>query len=132
VRGKDVHAPGFYLHIEPGESFMGCGVWHPETKVLTKIREAIISDPTRWKRLKGARRFHERLEMGGESLVRAPKGFDPDHPLVEDLKRKDFTSYAPLTQKIVTSATLIDEYADLCRRAGSFQRFLCDAMGVPY
>ena len=44
VRAKDVHAPGFYLHMEPGNVFMGAGIWHPDNPTLGKIREAIVAD----------------------------------------------------------------------------------------
>ena len=39
--GKDVHAPGFYFHIDPDEVFVGAGIWHPDSKTLGKIRKAI-------------------------------------------------------------------------------------------
>ena len=39
--GKDVHAPGFYLHLEPGQVFFGCGVWHPDGATLARIRGSI-------------------------------------------------------------------------------------------
>ena len=55
VRAKDVHAPGFYLHMELGNVFMGAGIWHPGSVTLGKIREAIVADPKRWKRLKNAK-----------------------------------------------------------------------------
>ena len=47
-QGKDVHAPGFYLHIEPGQSFAGVGLWNPETKVARAIRQSINDDPATW------------------------------------------------------------------------------------
>ena len=36
-QGKDVHAPGFYFHVEPGDCFVGVGLWRPESKALNKI-----------------------------------------------------------------------------------------------
>ena len=41
--GKDVHAPGFYLHIEPGNNFVGAGIWRPDSQTLATIRTAIIN-----------------------------------------------------------------------------------------
>src|SRR4051794_11111881 len=46
---KDAHAPGFYLHLAPGQVFGGGGIWHPDTKTATKIRQAIVDDPERWR-----------------------------------------------------------------------------------
>ncbi len=72
---KDAHAPGFYLHIEPGNCFMGGGVWHPAGPALRRIREGIDEDSQGWKRASRGRRFRERFELAGDSLVRAPRGF---------------------------------------------------------
>ncbi len=88
--GKDVHAPGFYLHIEPGNCFLGAGIWRPESKVLAAIREFIADNPNGWREAVGARAFKKDWELVGTTLVRPPRGFEPDHPLIVDLKRKDF------------------------------------------
>ena len=129
---KDAHAPGFYLHVQPGECFAGVGLWRPESKVAYEIREAIAEDPTRWKRATRGKRFTEVFELGGDSLVRPPRGFDADHPLIEDLKRKDFIASTRLTQKAITSDHFMEDFTDLCKRSVPFMRFLCDAVGVPF
>ncbi len=130
--GKDVHAPGFYLHIQPGECFIGVGLWRPESKVAYQIREAIADDPTRWKRATRGKRFTEVFELGGDSLMRPPRGFDAEHPLIEDLKRKDFIASTGITQKALTSDHFMEDFTDLCKRSTPFMRFLCEAVGVPF
>ena len=90
--GKDAHAPGFYLHLEPGMCFAGCGVWRPDGPTVTKIREAIDGERDAWTRVTTARDFTETFELEGDSLKRPPRGYEADHPLVEDLKRKDFVA----------------------------------------
>ncbi len=132
IAGKDAHAPGFYMHIEPGASFIGVGLWRPETKLAYGIREAIAEDPARWKRASRSQRFTEVLELGGESLKRPPRGFDEDHPLLEDLKRKDFIASTRITQKAIVSDHLMEDFADTCKRAAPFMKFLCEAVGVPF
>ncbi|MGE0485554.1 MAG: DUF2461 domain-containing protein [Gammaproteobacteria bacterium] len=87
---KDVHAPGFYVHIEPGNCFLGAGIWHPEAKALAAIREFIADNPNAWKQATRAAAFRKRWELVGDALVRPPRGFDPEHELIADLKRKDF------------------------------------------
>lgn len=129
---KDAHAPGFYLHIQPSECFVGVGLWRPETKVAYSIRESIAENPTAWKKASRGKKFTATYSLGGDSLVRPPKGFDPDDPLLEDLKRKDFIASMRVTQKTVTSADFLDEYAAMCRDAAPFMKFLCDAVGVPF
>lgn len=130
--GRDVHAPGFYLHLQPGECFMGVGLWRPETKQAYAIRERIAEDPTGWKKATRSKRFIDVYSLGGDSLVRPPKGFDADHPFIDDLKRKDFIASTRLTQKDVTSEDFLDQFADHARRAAPFMAFLCEGVGVPF
>src|SRR5438874_507873 len=49
--GKDVHAPGFYMHFAPDEVFFGGGLWMPPPEALNKIREAIAARPAAWKKV---------------------------------------------------------------------------------
>jgi uncharacterized protein (TIGR02453 family) len=132
VIAKDAHAPGYYVHLQPRECFVGVGLWRPETKVAYQIREAIAEDPTGWKRATRSKRFSDVLEIGGDSLVRPPKGFDPEHPLIEDLKRKDFIASTRITQKMVTSDSFMNDLTDIFKRATPFMRFLCGAVGVNF
>ncbi len=86
--GKDAHAPGFYLHLEPGACFAACGIWHPGGDALAEIRNAIIEDPVRWTRMTQAKAFRDTFTLMGQSLQRPPRGYDAAHPLIDDLKRK--------------------------------------------
>lgn len=131
-RAKDAHAPGFYVHLERGHCFMGVGLWRPESKVATAIRHHIDAEQAAWKRAGRGKRFGEVFTFEGESLKRPPKGFGPDHPLLDDLKRKDFIATAPLTQRAVTSPDFMKTYVADCKRAVPLMRFLCDAVGVPF
>lgn len=131
-QGKDAHAPGYYLHLEPRNVFIGVGTWRPDTPTVTAIRQAIVDDPEAWRDAVGDRDFGDTFELAGESLKRPPRGFDADHPLVEDLKRKDFIAVRNLTQKTVTSPGFDAELARLYEAADPFMRFLCEAVGVPF
>jgi uncharacterized protein (TIGR02453 family) len=130
--GKDAHAPGYYLHIDRGECFAGAGMWHPDSPSLKKIREAIVEDPQTWKRTTAGKRFREEYVLEGDRLKRPPRGFDPDHPLVEDLKRKDFIGVATLPQKMITDPRLPQELAKIFRAGTPLMKFLCDAVDVPF
>ena len=131
-QARDVHTPGFYLHLEPDECFAGLGIWHPDGAALAKVRAFLAADPASWGRTIGARGFRDRFEFGGESLKRPPKGFDPDHPLIEDLKRKDFIVVTPIDEATVTAAGFIDGFESLCRTGAPFVRYLCAALGIPF
>ena len=124
--GRDVHAPGFYLHLEPGSVFMGSGLWHPDGPTLNAIRSAIVEDPARW------REVSEGLELGGESLKRGPRGIDPDHPLIDDLKRKDFVCFVNTSQAAACRRGFLDSFVATCRSASPFVRFLTEAVDLEF
>ena len=130
--GEDAHAPGFYLHLQPKEVFVGVGSWRPDTPTVTAIREGIVADPSGWKRAIGGRRFSETYAMSGESLKRPPRGFDGDHPLIEDLKRKDFIAVRNLSQKEVCAPTFARDLEALFRTGAPLMRFLCGSVDVPF
>ncbi len=132
LMAKDVHAPGFYINIEPRSCYMGVGLWRPETKVAYAIRKHIDAEPARWKRVTRSESFAGVFTVTGDSLVRPPRGYDADHPLIDDLKRKDFIASTRLTQKQVTSTTFMDDFVDNCTRGAPFMQFLCEAVGVPF
>ena len=128
-RSKDAHAPGYYLHLAPGEVFAGGGIWHPDATALTAIREAIVRDPQACTR---ATRLGDGLELGGEKLKRVPSGFDKEHPHAEDLKRKDYFAWVTLSQDAATAPGFLDHYTRLCESAAPLMRFLCGALAVAY
>ena len=68
----------------------------------------------------------------GDSLKRPPKGFDAEHPLIDDLKRKDFIGVTRVTQKSITGAGFMDDFEALCRDGTPLVRYLCKALNVPY
>ena len=129
---RDVHAPTFYLHLAPGEVFAAVGLWHPDGTTLGRIRDAIVERPAAWRRAAHGGPFTNAYRLGGESLRRPPRGYDPNHPLIEDLKRKDFIGSATLSEEAVAEPGFVQQYADLCRAGVPFMRFLCDAVGVPF
>ena len=132
LSGKDAHAPGFYVHLQPGECFMGAGLWRPESKVAYEIRHSIDDNQKKWERAVKSPEFTEVFSLRGDSLIRPPKGFDADHPLIDDLKRKDFIASTKLSQKQVTSDDFLDTFIDYCRRTAPFMSFVCGAVGVPF
>jgi uncharacterized protein (TIGR02453 family) len=127
--GRDAHTPCFYLHLEPGNVFAGAGLWHPPGPALTAVRRAIAEQPKRWRSVTGDRAFAAHHTLGGDTLSRAPRGFDPDDPLIDDIKRKDFVSYCPFTERQVCAEGFLARFTDCCSAAGSFVRFLTEAVG---
>lgn len=130
--GKDVHAPGFYLHVAPEECFLGVGCWHPEADVLGRIRDHIAEDPERWFAVRDQKKFATQWALTGDSLMRAPRGYALDHPALDDLKRKDFIGIAPLSFDEATGPKLVKLAATRFATAAPFMRFLCEAVQVAY
>lgn len=125
-RGKDAHAPVFYLHLEPDGPFAAAGVWHPDNIALTRIRTAIVNNPEQWTKLT------RKLDLEGDSLSRPPKGFDPQHPLIEDIKRKDFVASVPFTEAQVCSPTFLRDFAKACRAMLPLVKFTTNALGLKF
>jgi uncharacterized protein (TIGR02453 family) len=129
---KDVHSPGFYLHLEPGDVFIGAGIWQPDTKTAHTIRSSIVERSAAWKKAAHTQPFSKSFGLMEESLVRAPRGFDPDHPFVDDLRRKNFIGIRALDEKTATSARFLDTFLKTCAEGAPLVRFLCEAVGVKY
>jgi len=131
-RAKNAYAPGYYFHVAPGEVFAGVGIWHPESKALRAIREHLAAESAAWKKAIGRKAFRETFELEGDRLKRHPRGFDPEHPFIEDLKRKDFIGVARLTQAYAMSPDLPKELARTFKAGSPLMAFLCDALDVPF
>lgn len=130
--GKDSHAPGYYLHLEPGNVFIALGIWHPEMVVLKRIRNSIVSDPEAWTSIILDPAFSDTYRLEGESLRRAPKGYDADHPLIEDLRRKDFAGVCRMNQDDALKPDFLEILADTWRAGNRFMRYLTEIGGHPY
>jgi len=130
--GRDVHAPGYYVHIEPDACFLAVGVWRPDRASLEQIRQAIVDRPDRWRRATRTRKFRDRFELSGESLKRVPRGFPADHPLVEDLKRTDYVGVGELSEEDILGKQFPDTVATTFAAGRPFMRFLCEALQVPF
>jgi uncharacterized protein (TIGR02453 family) len=123
-KGKDAHAPVFYLHLEPDNCFAAAGVWHPDQHALTKIRTAIVAQPEQW--AKASRN----LELEGESLLRPPRGFDPMHPHIADLKRKDFVASVAVSDAQVCGPNFMRDFTTACRTMRPLVEFTTRALGL--
>lgn len=132
AQGKDIHAPGFYLHLAPDECFVAAGIWHPESRVLAAIRSFMDDNPAAWRRALEATSFGDHFALAGESLKRPPRGFSADHPLIDDLKRKDFIALKPIEAESIRQSNLVERTLHDYRRSDHFMRYLCSAIGVNY
>lgn len=130
--GKDVHAPGYYLHIAPQECFLGAGIWRPDSTALGQIREAIRDKGEKWQAARDDTDFAQHFALGGESLKNAPRGYAKDHPLLEDLKRKDFIAIEHFDRDQVLSDDFLQDTVAHFDYASRYMQFLCGALGVRF
>jgi len=131
-RAKDVHAPGYYLHIDPGQVFVGVGMWRPQSDALRGIRERIVARPAEWRRVVDDRDFRRCFTLGGESLSRPPRGFDKDHECIDDIKRKSFIAVREFDVGDCLKPRFQQSVETTFRKAEPFMRFLCAAVDVRF
>lgn len=130
--GKDIHAPGFYVHIATDECFFAVGCWHPEPDALGKLRDHIVQKPEKWFAARDDKKFAAHWDLWGDSLTRPPRGYDGKHPAIEDIKRKDFVAVAQLSIAEATGPGLVKLAGKRFTASVPFMRFLCEALEVPY
>lgn len=128
--GKDVHAPGFYVHIEPEGCFVGAGIWHPESKVLNDIRTFIDDNPAAWKKAIQRGTFAKQFQLEGDSLKRPPRGFNADHPLIDDLKRKDFIAIKTIPSDSIHSKRFTASVLRDFQKTDPLMHYLCTALNI--
>jgi uncharacterized protein (TIGR02453 family) len=131
--GRGAHVPGFYIHLAPDEVYLGGGIWMPEPDALAQIRSAIAEKSSAWKKANADAAFKKAFDgVQGEALSRPPRGFDADHPFIEDIKKKSFFAMKASSPKAAQSPAFIDEVANTFRAARPVMKFLCDAVGAPF
>ncbi len=130
--GRDVHAPGFYVHIEPDDCFIGVGIWRPDSTALGKIRDAIVERDKYWLDALNIKAFKRNFELSGEALKTAPRGYDKTHPLIEDLRRKDFIAISAVDDKKVLSKDFMSHAIKRFTEAEAYMQFLCGALALKY
>lgn len=132
--GKSAHAPGFYLHLAPNEVFAAIGVWGPPSAPLRSIRQFIVDNPNEWLDVTQGEAFASTYnrDLAADSLKRAPKGFDPNHPLIDELKRKHFVASAPLTEEAVCAVDFLPNLHAIWQRGAGFMSYLTRAVDLPW
>lgn len=129
---KDVHAPGYYVHIEPDSVFLGTGMWMPASEPLRAIRDRIVAKPREWQRAISDKTFKRHFRLGGESLKRPPRGFDKDHEFIDDIKRKSFIAVRELDPAACLNPRFQQRVETSFKAAAPFMKFLCRAVDVPF
>jgi len=107
-KGKWQASAGFYLHIEPGRTFLAGGIYMPDGPQLKKIRSAIARDPKKFLGIVMSKTFKSNFgTFKGDKLSRAPMGYTPDHPMIEWLRFKQFIVVAEWPENTAMKGNLV-------------------------
>ncbi|WP_419945649.1 TIGR02453 family protein [Candidatus Poriferisodalis sp.] len=131
VRGSDVHAPGYYVHLDTERCFFGAGSWMPDRDALAAYRVAIDENPDVWIAARDTCQSGG-WRMEGERLKRAPRDWSIDHPMIEDLKRKSFIAVHDFDHDIALKPEFPSVIAAWCTESCPLMKFLCAAVGLKF
>jgi len=128
-RDKAALRGGYYLHIEPDESFLAVGFWRPEKEDLMRVRQEIDIDASDLKNAITTPSFKSVWgSFQGESLKSAPRGFDKNHPEIELLKLKNYIFIKPFSNQEISSKNIVNEISDAFKAARPFMDVMSDIL----
>ena len=132
-RHRQVPAPSFYLHLQPGHCFIAGGIWHPEPEALRRIRHFIADNPASWKQAAHAPAFARRYTLeDSDKLVRPPRAFDPAFEFLEDLKHRNFVALRMIDDATMTGPRLLPVLARDLQGLAPFMDYLCAALDLEF
>ncbi len=124
-RAPDYKKCPMYIHIQPGKSFIGGGVWQPEPPLLQKIRQEIDYNSSEFNSIINKKSFVNLFgKLSGDSLVRPPKGYEADNPNIELLKLKQYIITKKFDDDMVSSKEFVKEICKCYKEALPFFNFL--------
>src|SRR5262249_20572409 len=131
--GKKSGLAGYYFHLEPGKSFMGGGLWQPESEALKKVRQEIDYCFDEFKKIISSKKFKtvygEMYTGEGIQLSKVPQGFEKDNPAAEYLKFKSWLVLADISDAELTSKNLVMKTVDAFRQLQPLVKFLNRPLG---
>jgi uncharacterized protein (TIGR02453 family) len=132
-RRKEVPAPSYYIHLAPGENFIGAGIWHPEPDTQRKLRQFIFDNPGSWKAAAHAPAVRKRYDFEtSEKLVRPPRGFPADFEFIDDLKHRNWVLWRAIDDDTMTGPRLRQTLAKDLAALAPFVDYLCAALDLEF
>lgn len=120
---------GYYLHIEPDNSFIGGGIYCPQPNVLKAVRESIVEYPDDYKKIIEDKSFKKVFpEIWGDRLKTAPKGFPKDDPNIDLIKLKSYTLITALSDKQIGSKNIENKISEVFKIMKPYNDFLNSAI----
>ncbi len=132
--GKKHEYPGFYFQISHRGVMWGAGHFKIDPEQLAQIRRFLHRNPSMWKAIVQEKVFRETFgEVKGEKLKRPPKGFDPDHPVIEAIKLKQFLIMREeAAENYVETMAILDKTLEMYQKASPFVEMLCISLQIPF
>ncbi len=123
--GKKFAGAGYYIHIEPGKSMAGGGLWMPETPLLKAVRQEIDYNFKEFKQIISKAAFKKLFgDIEGERLKTLPQGYSADNPAAEYLKMKSFVASHKFGDVDLTSKNLVKKVGDVFATMKPFIDFM--------
>jgi len=130
LKGHWQQSAGYYVHIEPGNIYVGGGIYMPDSNQLKLIRSAIAERTDDFRMIVESKIFKKRFRtLEGGKLLRAPLGYSPEHPMIEWLKYKSFYTGVEWKEKECYSSKFIDKIVIVYKDLLPLIRFLNEALG---
>lgn len=129
LKGRWEESAGYYVHIAPGDCYLGGGIYMPNGPQLKKIRTAIAQQPQKFRSIVENKNFEKRFKkLEGSKLQRNPQGFPADHPMIEWLKFKQFFSGISWEEAECYSPKFVDKIISVYSELLPLIRFLNEAL----
>ncbi len=128
--GRKSEYAGYYIHVEPGASFAGGGIYCPQAKVLKSVRDDIYDDASRIKKIINEPSFKSIFpELYGDKLKTAPRGFDKDFPDISLLNFKSYTVIKGLSDEDIRGGDFLDTVVSIFKTQRVFNGYLNGVIG---
>ena len=127
--GRRSRYAGYYLHLQPGGSFLGGGIYCPEKDALDAVRTEIYDNPQKFIPILENRDFRQTFgALEGRKLKKTPRGFDHSFEYVDLLKYKDYVVSTPIQDEVILSDSFLEKAVEIFRILYPFNEFINKAV----
>lgn len=109
-RATKLKRGGYYVNIQAGNNFLGCGFFSPNPEDLKRIRKDIEINQSIWRKILNSKSIKTNFgEMAGNKVPTFPKGFPKDHEAIDLIRHKQFIFSHTFTDEEVLDAEFINK-----------------------
>lgn len=130
--GRNAGNPGYYFHLEPGNSFISGGIYMPRAEALKAIREEIYYNAEKFKNIINDEIFVKYFnEIQGRKLMKGPRGFSQEFSDIDLLKYKDYYVTHPISDQKICSEDIIDYTIEIFKAMLPLNQYILQAVSNP-